>query len=83
MNTINYKFSPGDKVFGVNFYPIGARMVGGADAAPSFLGKVVETVSKVNSLKDNIPGVGGLLGMLGSFDQKHTTDTQAETPENK
>lgn len=45
--------------------------VGGADAAPSFLSKVVEAVSKVNTLKDNIPGMGGLLGMLGSFDQKH------------
>ena len=59
-------------------------VVGGADAAPTFLGKVVETVSKVNTLKDNIPGVGGLLGLLGSFDQKHQmTDGQDKAPENK
>lgn len=58
-------------------------VVGGADAAPSFLSKVVEAVSKVNTLKENIPGVPGLLGMLGSFDQKHQTDTQEETPETK
>ena len=57
-------------------------MVGGADAAPSFLGKVVEAVSKVNGLKENIPGAGGLLGLLGSFDKKHMTDTQG-TPETK
>ena len=57
-------------------------VVGGADAAPSFLGKVVEAVSKVNGLKENIPGAGGLLGLLGSFDKKHTTDTQG-TPETK
>jgi len=58
-------------------------VVGGADAAPSFLGKVVETVSKVNGLKENIPGIGGLLGMLGSFDQKHMTGTQEKAPETK
>lgn len=29
MNTITYEFCPGDKVFGVNFYPIGARIFEG------------------------------------------------------
>jgi flotillin len=59
-------------------------VVGGADAAPSFLGKVVEAVSKVNGLKENIPGAGGLLGLLGAFDDKHqTTDTQEKAPETK
>ena len=53
-------------------------VVGGPEAAPSFLGKVVETVSKVSTLKDNIPGVGGLLGLLGSFDKKHNGDQPAQ-----
>lgn len=29
MNTVNYKHSPGDHVFGVNFYPSGARIFEG------------------------------------------------------
>lgn len=29
MNTIEYKFKPGEKVFAVNFYPIGARIFEG------------------------------------------------------
>lgn len=40
MNTITYEFCPGDKVFGVNFYPIGAKI---------FEGTVIEAVSKVSA----------------------------------
>ena len=52
-------------------------VLGGADAAPSFLSGIVKAVESVNTLKDNVPGAKGLLGLLGSFDEKHS---QPNTP---
>jgi len=57
-------------------------VLGGPETASDFLGKVVKTVSSVNTLKDNIPGAAGLLGMLDSFDKKHEGEQEEiQTPE--
>lgn len=38
MNTITYEFCPGDKVFGVHFYPVGAKI---------FEGEIIEIFVRV------------------------------------
>lgn len=77
--SVNYSFG-----LAIDCFIGNVTVVGGADAAPSFLTKVVESVSKVNTLKDNIPGAGGLLGLLSSFDNKHQEKTDTgSTPETK
>jgi hypothetical protein len=38
MNTINYRFNPGDYVYGVHFYPSGAKI---------FKGEIIEMFSRV------------------------------------
>ena len=44
MSTINYRFNPGDKVFGVHFYPIGAKI---------FEGEIIEIFVKVTKTFTN------------------------------
>jgi flotillin len=63
-------------------------VLGGPETAANFMGGIVKAVESVNTLKDNIPGAKGLMGLLDSFDEKHSSKpTQPESdrpePENK
>ena len=73
MNTVNYRFSPGDKVFGVNFYPIGAKI---------FEGTVIEAVSKVSA---NSKFVGYKISSrpIVYFPEENVFDTEDEAKQAK
>jgi hypothetical protein len=53
-------------------------VLGGTDTVPGLLSGIVKAVESVNTLKENVPGAAGLLGMLDSFDKNHATKPEPE-----
>lgn len=58
-------------------------VLGGTDTVPDLLQKVVKGVSSVNTLKDNIPGVGGLFGLVDSWERKQLKKQLEESSKDK